>query len=120
MNFPYTKLVIEDVMFLNNTRLVSIEYIFYQIDNNVKYVKLLECKNNLLNTKNFRKKTHSHCTPVVEKNQHFKTKPLCYSQSSENYLNEQDKCKKSRLLNTPNGDAKVETLLCLWKITYNG
>ena len=29
VNLPYTKLKIEDVMFISNTRLASIEYIFY-------------------------------------------------------------------------------------------
>lgn len=122
MNFPYTRLVIEDVMFLNYTRLVSIEYIFYQIDDNVKYVKLHECKTNLLNTNNFRKKNDSKIvsdTSSVEKNLHFKRKPICYSHSTGDYL-ENTSNNRNRLLSTPNGDAKVETLLCLWKITYNG
>ena len=90
MNFPYTKLKIEDVMFLNNTRLVSIEYIFYQIDDqNVKYVKLHECKSNLLNTKNFWKKNVSNLSKVksgVDTNLHFKRKPICYTHCNGNYL----------------------------------
>ena len=69
----------EDVMFVSDDKIVSLEYIFYKNTNEVKYTKLKQCDGNMLNTQNF---GGDQCDADGHSiNVHYKEKPLCFDAS---------------------------------------
>ena len=49
---------------------------------------------------------------------HFTNEPKCYEIEDKDYFDTLDK--RTRLINTCNGDAKVEALLSTWNILKDG
>ena len=123
---------VEDVMFVDETKLVSLEYIFYQTKG-AAYAKITRKRTNanLLKTEGFLDKSG------VGENRHYRNDPASYIvDNREGYLarhqkgdggkaNLQNAGKSSKstdvkFLDTEHGEAKVEALISLWKIDEMG
>jgi len=85
---PYTIQQVEDVMFIDNTKLISLEYIYYSMDENAKYSKVTPKKNDnkyngKLGVKDFVEKMHAN-----NQNVNYKNMPHMYANRPKDYLQE--------------------------------
>ena len=145
-SLPYTVLQIEDVMFIDQQRLVSLEYIFYQTGD-ARYSKLRKNKTNknFLGSENFIESSKDGLL-----NKDYKEPPVSYHDTGKaDYLAEHDPGHRpAAAAEAPEGDqadhdqgenkddqkeepvlpfmdtelkdAKVEALISLWKIDTGG
>ena len=96
-------------MFVDNSRLVSLECVYYSKDyeidkHRLTHLCLKDSQSNLLTTNIANDK----------KDKVYGYKPLCFQESSENYLNE------NKNLLEASTNLMVEVLISLWNINIQG
>ena len=108
-------------MFIDDTKLVSLEYIYYQTNPNSKYT-LVEPKKNQggrLGIENFLEKCKEGNLNVDYKNE-----PVMYRNvQKKDYIEQHrssDDAKNVTFIETEDGTAQAEALICLWKIDSEG
>lgn len=114
---------IEDMMFIDQFRLVSLEYIFYQTKD-AKYIQLVNNPKGEINHlgKIDHKDGHTHDN---QGEPHFLNDPVCFNLGKD-YLKygsanqSGTEGNKRKLIDVPDGEAKVEALICMWKIDKSG
>ena len=110
--FPFTAVQTEDVIFVNEKTLASLDYVIYQTGNDGssynKLKKQMNNKNNL-NTHQYLERAGEY----GEQNLYFKDEPQSFFIQKQGQYFESEQLV---LLGTSKDDAQVEAQICFWKI----
>lgn len=105
-------MICEDAMFINEHRLASLEYIFFNDDGD--YSMLTHCKSNELGTRKIENAENQRL--------HFQEQPECFQDSKKNYLNPENHLGEDgeKFIETKKKTSKVIALICQWQINKGG